>query len=30
MVATLGGDLLEMTAKVVSIISPRRGLVDVF
>ncbi|THU95633.1 carbohydrate esterase family 9 protein [Dendrothele bispora CBS 962.96] len=30
MVATRGGDLLEMSSKVAGIISPRRGLVDLF
>ncbi|OSD06097.1 carbohydrate esterase family 9 protein [Trametes coccinea BRFM310] len=30
MVATLGGDLLDFGSKVVGVISPRRGLVDIF
>jgi len=30
MVATRGGDLLEMSAKVVAVVSPRRGIVDLF
>jgi hypothetical protein len=30
LVATEGGDLLEMESKVVAIISPRRRLVDLF
>ena len=30
LVATAGGDLLDYEGKVIAVISPRRGLVDVF
>ncbi|KAK7472814.1 hypothetical protein VKT23_000921 [Stygiomarasmius scandens] len=30
MVATRGGDLLELSAKVAAVVSPRRGMVDLF